>query len=76
MDEDLIEQYRYFLKDSIRKEIDFSATDQNKGVDAPPIEKPYPADAVRIDLVTDVHLNRKNKINRDALILLGFSLFW
>ncbi|MBF8278261.1 MAG: nitroreductase family protein [Candidatus Brocadiaceae bacterium] len=51
MDEDLIEQYRYFLKDSIRKEIDFSATDQNKGVDAPPIEKPYPADAVRIDLV-------------------------
>jgi SagB-type dehydrogenase family enzyme len=51
MDEDLIEQYRYFLKDSIRKEIDFSATDQSKGVDAPPIEKPYPADAVRIDLV-------------------------
>lgn len=51
MDEDLIEQYRYFLKDSIRKEIDFSATDQNKGVGAPLIEKPYPADAVRIDLV-------------------------
>ncbi len=50
MNKDLIDQYRYFLKDSIRKKIDFSATDQNKGVDVPPIEKPYPADAVRIDL--------------------------
>ncbi len=51
MDKDLIEQYRYFLKDSIRKEIDFSQTDQNRGSDIPPIEKPYPADAIRIDLV-------------------------
>ncbi|BBO16026.1 thioester oxidase [Candidatus Brocadia pituitae] len=50
MDEHLIEQYRYFLKDSIRKEIDFSQTDQNKSVDAPPLEKPYRADALRIDL--------------------------
>ncbi|OQZ02224.1 MAG: thioester oxidase [Candidatus Brocadia sp. UTAMX2] len=51
MDEDLIEQYRYFLKDSIRKEIDFSQTDQNRGADGPPIEKPYRTDARRIDLV-------------------------
>ncbi len=51
MDEDLTERYRYFLKDNIRKEIDFSQTDQNKGSDIPPIEKPYPADAIRIDLV-------------------------
>lgn len=51
MDEHLIEQYRYFLKDSIRKEIDFSQTDQNKSVDVPPLEKPYRADALRIDLV-------------------------
>ncbi len=51
MDEDLIERYRYFLKDSIRKEIDFSQTDQSRGCDIPPIEKPYPADAIRIDLV-------------------------
>lgn len=50
MDESLIEQYRYFLKDSIRKKIDFSQTGQNTGIDIPPIEKPYPADAVRIDL--------------------------
>jgi SagB-type dehydrogenase family enzyme len=51
MNEDLIGQYRYFLKDSIRKEINFSQTDQNRGIDIPSIEKPYQADAVRIDLV-------------------------
>jgi len=44
-------QYRYFLKDSIRKKVDFSQTDQNRGTDVPPIEKPYQTDAVRIDLV-------------------------
>ena len=51
MDKDLLQQYRYFLKDSIRKKIDFSRTDQNRGIDVPPVEKPYAADAVRIDLV-------------------------
>jgi len=50
MDRKLIEQFRFFLKDSIRKKIDFAETDQNRGVAVPPIEKPYPADAVRIDL--------------------------
>jgi SagB-type dehydrogenase family enzyme len=51
MDRDSLRQYRYFLKDSIRKRVDFSQTDQNRGVDVPPIEKPYRTDAVRIDLV-------------------------
>lgn len=50
MERKLIEQFRYFLKDSIRKKIDFAETDQNRGVAAPPIEKPYPPDGVRIDL--------------------------
>ncbi len=50
MDKKLIEQFRFFLKDTIRKRIDFSETDQNRGVAAPPIEKAYPADTVRIDL--------------------------
>lgn len=45
-----IEQYRFFLKDSIRKSIDFRATDQNRGVPAPPLEKPFKADAIRIQL--------------------------
>jgi len=51
MDRDSLMQYRYFLKDSIRKKVDFSQTDQNRGTDVPPIEKPYQTDAVRIDLV-------------------------
>ena len=50
MDRKLIEQFRYFLKDSIRKQVDFSRTDQNRGVAPPPIEKPFPPEAVRIDL--------------------------
>src|SRR4030042_2191761 len=50
MDRDLLKQSRYFLKDSVRKKVDFSRTDQNRGIDPPPIEKPYPTDALRIDL--------------------------
>ncbi len=42
MPEDPIQQFRFFLKDSIRKIIDFSLTDQSRGVPAPPIQKPYP----------------------------------
>jgi SagB-type dehydrogenase family enzyme len=50
-DKELIKVYRLFLKDSIRKVIDFSATDQNRGIDPPPIEKPYAKDAKLIDLI-------------------------
>jgi SagB-type dehydrogenase family enzyme len=51
MDEEL-RRYRYFLKDSIRKTIDFSQTDQSRGVPAPPLEKPYPPGSKRIELLT------------------------
>ena len=51
MDESLLETYRYFLKDTVRKRIDFRRTDQNRGVPPPPIEKPYAPEAKRIDLV-------------------------
>jgi SagB-type dehydrogenase family enzyme len=44
------EQYRYFLKDTIRKSIDFRNTDQSRGVPVPPIEKPYDSNARRIQL--------------------------
>lgn len=46
----IMEQYRTFLKDSIRKRIDFSQTDQSRGIHPPPIEKPFPSDAVLLDL--------------------------
>jgi SagB-type dehydrogenase family enzyme len=47
----MLDQYRYFLKDSIRKVVDFSTTDQNRGLPAPPIEKPAPEGARRTALV-------------------------
>ncbi len=48
---DLFEQYREFLKDTVRQTIDFRLTDQSKGVPAPPIEKSYDENSTRIDLV-------------------------
>ena len=53
------EQYRYFLKDTIRKTIDFRNTDQNRGVPVPPIEKPYDSDAHRIQLPTSDQWTRQ-----------------
>ncbi len=51
MNKDLVQQYRSFLKDSIRKDIDFSQTDQSRGIMPPPVEKPYSQEKKRIDLV-------------------------
>jgi len=45
------EQYRYFLKDSVRLLIDFSGTDQSMGVPPPPVEKPCAKGQKRIDLI-------------------------
>ena len=45
-----IDECRYFLKDSVRLTIDFRDTDQSTGRNPPPIEKPCPPDAQRIDL--------------------------
>ena len=36
-----IEEHRFFIKDTLRKSVDFRKTDQNRGVPAPPIQKPY-----------------------------------
>lgn len=41
---------RFFLKDTIRQQINFSQTDQNKHLPAPPLQKLCPADIVRIDI--------------------------
>lgn len=49
MDQEL-KRYRNFLKDSIRKTIDFSQTDQSRGLAAPPLEKPYSPDLELIKL--------------------------
>lgn len=49
-DERGLDLFRYFLKDSIRDEIDFSHTDQARGLPAPPLEKPFAANARRLAL--------------------------
>ncbi len=43
-------QYRHFLKDRVRKTIDFSKTDQSLGIPPPPIEKPYKSNQDLISL--------------------------
>ncbi len=43
-------KYRYFLKDSIRKTIDFRASGQHRGVAMPPMEEPVEAELGRIAL--------------------------
>jgi len=45
-----MEEYRKFLKDNLRLEMDFSKTDQNMGVDVPPVEKPFSKGSDRIVL--------------------------
>jgi SagB-type dehydrogenase family enzyme len=45
-----MDTFRYFLKDTVRQSIDFSRTDQVRGVAPPPIEKPYSEDSLRVDL--------------------------
>jgi len=50
MNDKSINQYREFLKDNIRKEIDFSQTDQRKSYPAPPVQKEYSSDQKIIHL--------------------------
>ncbi len=87
-----IEAYRHFLKDSIRKTIDFARTDQSRGIEAPPLEKPFRPDARRVDLVkpgkwttipacdlTDAIRNRRSRrtYRREPLTLEELSfLLW
>ncbi len=63
MDHSIKEQYRYFLKDSVRLNIDFYSTDQNRGLPPPPVEKPYSADAQRIKLVPASEMKTISGVN-------------
>jgi len=45
------EKFRDFLKDSIRKMIDSSTTDQSRGIKPPPAEKPCNPEDKRINLI-------------------------
>jgi len=50
MTDDKIHAYRRFLKDAIRQEVDFSQTEQSRGLPPPPLQAPCPPDTVRADL--------------------------
>ncbi len=50
MPENELDRCREFLRDTIRQQIDFTRTDQSRGVAMPPLEKPFPEDARRYDL--------------------------
>lgn len=54
---------REFLKDSIRLEIDFSATDQSRGVPTPPIEKPVPPGVTPLPLAEPTSLSFGKNLN-------------
>ena len=50
MPERPLDRCREFLKDTVRQQIDFTQTEQSRGVAMPPLEKPIPDDARRHDL--------------------------
>ena len=91
MSREEMNRYRFFLKDSIRKEIDFSLTDQSRGIPAPPIQKPHRLGAARVELPStdwdkefpiSLSYAIKNRISRrsyknESLTLLELSyLLW
>ena len=63
MQQPSIELNRYFLKDSVRKTIDFSGTDQSMGLPPPPIEKVCAADAERIGLIPPAKFQTLPKVD-------------
>ena len=69
MNKEHLKMYRYFLKDSIRKKINFRFTDQNQGVPAPPIEKQCMDGANLIDLPDPGRWNNIPK--RDITMAIG-----
>ncbi|GAB6058784.1 SagB/ThcOx family dehydrogenase [Desulfonatronum parangueonense] len=48
--DDRLRAHRLFLTDVLRKQTDFSQTHQNKGIPAPPLQKPADPEAPRISL--------------------------
>ena len=42
--------YRFFLKDTIRQQVDFARTEQSLNVTPPPPQKPCPEESVRVSL--------------------------
>jgi SagB-type dehydrogenase family enzyme len=60
--------FREFVKADIHNTIDFSKTDQNRGIEAPPIQKPYPPEAKRINLVKPGEWKSTSRLSVDEAI--------
>jgi SagB-type dehydrogenase family enzyme len=67
-DDSALEKRRYFLKDTIRQEVDFSQTDQSRGEPPPPIEKPFSATARQIELAAPGHWQGIGPIDLETAI--------
>jgi SagB-type dehydrogenase family enzyme len=58
-----MDRYRDFLKDSVRKTVDFSQTDQSRGIPPPPLEKPFNPNAKRVDLLSKGQWNNIGRVD-------------
>lgn len=63
MADDRLAESRGFLKDHIRKEIDFSQTAQRQGAAPPPLQKDYDSTAKLTDLVAPAQFRELGKID-------------
>ncbi len=62
------EKFRDFLKSSIWKTIDFSTTDQSRGIKPPPAEKPCNSEDKRINLIKPGDWKSIHKVSVEAAI--------
>ncbi|MBT3288383.1 MAG: SagB/ThcOx family dehydrogenase [Victivallales bacterium] len=63
MSDERLNALRSFLKDTIRQQTDFRATDQARGVPPPPLQKPCPSDCKRIALPPPESLRALGKLD-------------
>ncbi len=61
-------KFRDFLKDSVRKTVDFSITDQSRGIKPPPAEKPCNPEDRRISLIKPGDWKSIHKVSVEAAI--------
>lgn len=63
-----IDQGRWFLKDTVRQNLDFSRIDQYRGVQPPPLEKPFAAGGKRIGLCPPGHWKSLGRIDLETAV--------
>jgi len=61
-------KFKDFLKDNVRKTIDFSTTDQSRGIKPPPAEKPCNSEDRKINLVRPGNWKSIHKVSVEAAI--------